>query len=178
MKKGVPGPAFVAPGRVNGPSCGTGGISGTTGLALSSCSSGMKSPHSVRRRPPTELFRFWSSFRMWVFGFAMERRLTSIGSTRLAFGRSWAILGLLHETLWAGRGCNRGLRGRQDQYAFGGRVVQARPGQLDLLQLAENLCAKGVTGALVAGLGRGALQTDGRPDARRARSGAREAKVR
>ena len=34
---------------------------------------------------------------MWVFGFAMERRLASIGSTRLAFGRSWAILGLLQD---------------------------------------------------------------------------------
>ena len=57
----------------------------------------MKSPHSVRRRPPTEFSGFWSSFRMWVFGFAMERRLASIGSTRLAFGRSWAILGLLQD---------------------------------------------------------------------------------
>ena len=48
---------------------------------MSSCSSGMKSPHSVRRRPPTEFSGFESSFRMWVFGFAMERRLASIGST-------------------------------------------------------------------------------------------------
>ena len=34
-----------------------------------------------------------SSFRMWVFGFAMERRLASIGSTparlRSLLGRSW-----------------------------------------------------------------------------------------
>ena len=29
-RKRCPGPPFVAPGRVNGPSCGTGGISGTT----------------------------------------------------------------------------------------------------------------------------------------------------
>ena len=42
----------------------------------------------------------------------------------------------------------------QDQHARSRGVVQARPGQLDLLQLAENLCAKGVNGALVAGLGR------------------------
>ena len=40
----------------------------------------------------------------------------------------------------------------QDQDARSRGVVQARPGQLDFLQLAENLCAKGVNGALVAGL--------------------------
>ena len=49
-------------------------------------------------------------------------------------------------------GCNRGLRGRQDQDPRSGRVVQLRPGQLDLLQLAEHLCAEVVNGALVAGV--------------------------
>ena len=42
----------------------------------------------------------------------------------------------------------------QDQDSFGRRVVQLRPGQFDLLQLAEALCTEVVNGALVAGFGR------------------------
>ena len=40
----------------------------------------------------------------------------------------------------------------QDQDARSGRVVQARPSRLDLLQLAEGLTAEVLNGALVAGL--------------------------
>ena len=75
------------------------------GLALSSCSRGMKSPHSVRRRPPTEFSGFRSSFRMWVFGFAMERRLSSIGSTP---ARVRSLLGDPGATPGPGRADRRG----------------------------------------------------------------------
>ena len=46
-------------------------------------------------------------------------------------------------------------RGMQDQHALARRVVQPRPGDLDLLQLAQNLVPEVLDGALVAGLGRG-----------------------
>ena len=41
----------------------------------------------------------------------------------------------------------------QDQDSFGRRVVQLRPGQLDLLQLAQSLTAEVLDGVLVVGLG-------------------------
>ena len=53
------------------------------------------------------------------------RRVGWRESVRLAFGRSWTILRLLTETLWADRGCNRGLRGKEDQDALGRRIVQS-----------------------------------------------------
>ena len=70
-------------------------------------------------------------------------------------GLRWAIRRVL--------GCNQGRsrlrdrgnvrdRGQEDQDAFDRRVVQLRPGQLDLFQLAEALCAKGVNSAFVAGV--------------------------
>ena len=73
------------------------------------------------------------TFRVWVVLSDVGFRLCHGTSSHLhgkhpaRVRSSWAILGLLHETLWAGRGCNRGLRRRQDQYAPGGRVVQVRP---------------------------------------------------
>ena len=42
----------------------------------------------------------------------------------------------------------------QDQDARSRRVVQIRPGQLDLLQLAQGLPTKDFDNSLVAGLGR------------------------
>ena len=42
----------------------------------------------------------------------------------------------------------------EDQDASGRRVVQPRPGQLDLLQLAQTVLAEILNGAIVAGLGR------------------------
>ena len=41
-----------------------------------------------------------------------------------------------------------------DQKALGRRIIQFRPGQLDLDQLLENLTTEVLDGALVAGLGR------------------------
>ena len=45
-------------------------------------------------------------------------------------------------------------RGQEDQDAFSRRVVQLRPGQLDLFQLAQNLFPEAADGELVAGFGR------------------------
>ena len=42
----------------------------------------------------------------------------------------------------------------QDQDAPGRRVVQIRPGQLDLLQLAQNLVPEVLNGLVIAGFGR------------------------
>ena len=42
----------------------------------------------------------------------------------------------------------------QDQHPRSRGVVQVLPGQLDLLQLAENLVTEGLNGVVVAGLGR------------------------
>ena len=72
----------------------------------------------------------------------------------LAFGRSWTILELLTEALWAGRGCNRGLGGKEDQHALGRRIVQLRPSHLDLLQLAQGVLAEIINSACVVRLGR------------------------
>ena len=72
----------------------------------------------------------------------------------LAFGRSWTLLELLTETLWAGRGCNRGLGGIEDQHALGRRIVQVRPSEFDLLQLAQGVRAEVVGGVAENGKNR------------------------
>ena len=60
----------------------------------------MKSPHSVRRRPPTEFSGFESSFRMWVFGFAMETSslLPEASTVRLSLALDGSAS--LAETSW------------------------------------------------------------------------------
>ena len=62
-----------------------------------------------------------------------------------------ATPGLFHE-LKLLRRSNGGSRGMQDQDARRRRVVQVLPGQLDFLQLAENLVTEGLNGVVVAGL--------------------------
>ena len=61
-----------------------------------------------------------------------------------------ATPGLFHE-LKLLRWSDGGSRGMQDQDARSRGVVQARPGQLDLLQLAQDTAAEEFDGLLVAG---------------------------
>ena len=61
-----------------------------------------------------------------------------------------ATPGLFHE-LKLLRWSDGGSRGVQDQKAQSRRVVQVRPGQLDLLQLAQDTAAEEFDGLLVAG---------------------------
>ena len=64
-----------------------------------------------------------------------------------------ATPGLFHE-LKLLRRSDGGSRGMQDQHARSRGVVQARPGQLDFLQLPQDAAAEEFDGLLVAGLGR------------------------
>ena len=59
-----------------------------------------------------------------------------------------ATPGLFHELKLLGRS-DSGFRGQEDQYALGRSVVQVHPGELNLFQLAQNLAAKGLNGAIV-----------------------------
>ena len=52
-------------------------------------------------------------------------------------------------------------RGQEDQGARSRGVVQIRPGQLDLLQLAQNLPAEVLDGYVIASFRRVATRTDG-----------------
>ena len=72
---------------------------------------------------------------MWVFGFAILWRSTPGASC---------------ESYWASRGDAAtgaivGVEGKRISTPGAGGVVQLRPGQLDFLQLAQNLAAKAWT---------------------------------
>ena len=59
-----------------------------------------------------------------------------------------ATPGLFHELKLLGRS-DGGFRGQEDQYALGRSVVQVHPDELNLFQLAQDLAAKGLNGAIV-----------------------------
>ena len=93
LRKGEKRPCF----RVNGPFCGTGGISGTTHWRCPVARAGRRARTASAGGPRRNLPGFGRPFGCGFSALPWNVVSPPSEAPRLAFGRSWAILGLLQD---------------------------------------------------------------------------------